>query len=228
MEKATPKVLTVNVGKLEPTAHSTTHVTGIHKRPVQGEVYVGAPGAEKGLSGLSGDHIGDPEHHGGDDQAVYAFQREDLDRWQEIKGREFSNGAFGENLTTEGIDVNAAMIGEQWRVGDEVVLEVTAPRIPCRTFRGVISEPKWIKEFTQDARPGTYFKVITPGVIKAGDTIEVIHRPPHDVTISTVFLATTTNRSLVSRLRDAEEYLPDKLVEYAATANVDKDPDDRS
>ena len=226
MEQVTPKVLTVNVGKLEPTAHSTTNVTGIHKRPSDGAIQVFA--AEDGKSGLAGDHIGDPENHGGDDQAVYAYQREDLDRWQEIKGREFPNGAFGENLTTEGIDVNAALIGERWRVGGEVVLEVTAPRIPCRTFRGVISEPKWIKEFTQDARPGTYFKVITPGAIKAGDAIEVIHRPSHDVSITTVFLATTTNRSLNSRLRDVEDQLPAKLVEYAATADVDKDPDDHS
>lgn len=224
MEKITPRVLTVNVGKLEPTAHSTTNVTGIHKRPMDGAIQVFA--AEDGKSGVAGDHIGDPENHGGDDQAVYAFQREDLDRWEQIKGREFPNGAFGENLTTEGIDVNAAVVGERWRIGNEVVLEVTAPRIPCRTFRGVISEPKWIKEFTQDARPGTYFKVITPGAIKAGDAIEVIHRPPHDVSITTVFLATTTNRSLVSRLRDADDYLPADLVEYAATAEVDKDPED--
>lgn len=224
MEKITPRVLTVNVGRLEHTKHSSTHVTGIHKRPVDGEVQISAAG--DGKSGVEGDRIGDPENHGGADQAVYAFQREDLDRWQQLKEREFPNGAFGENMTTQGIDVNAAVIGEQWRVGDEVVLEVTVPRIPCRTFRGVISEPMWIKEFTQDARPGTYFKVITPGSIKAGDTIEVIHRPPHDVTISMVFMATTTNRSLVSKLRDAAEYLPARLVEYAATAKVDKDPDD--
>lgn len=222
MKNTQARVLTVNIGKLEPTPHSSTSVTGIHKRPSEGEIRVFAAG--DGKSGVEGDFIGDPKNHGGADQAVYAYQREDLDRWEQIKDREFPNGAFGENLTTAGIDVNAAIIGEQWRVGDEVVLEVTAPRIPCRTFRGVISEPHWIKEFTQDARPGTYFKVITPGVIKAGDAIEVIHRPPHDVTISLVFRATTTDRSLVVKLREAVEYLPARLVEYAATAEVDKDP----
>lgn len=224
MQDQMPRVLTVNVGKLEPTEHSKMPVTGIHKRPVEGLVQVSAPGVTKGVSGLLGDSIGDPNHHGGDEQAVYAFQREDLDRWEQVKGREFPNGAFGENLTTVNIDVNAALIGERWKVGDGVVLEVTSPRIPCRTFRGVISEPRWIKEFTQDARPGTYFRVITPGSIKAGDAIEVIHRPPHDVTISTVFQATTTNRALVSKLRAAADYLPPDLVEYAATAVVDKDP----
>lgn len=226
MINLTPRVLSVNVGTSKPTAHSTTNVTGIHKRPVDGEVYISGPG--EGMSGVSGDFIGDPDNHGGDDQAVYAFQREDLDRWEGLKNREFPNGAFGENLTTAGIDVNAACIGERWQVGDEVILEVTAPRIPCRTFRGVISEPRWIKEFTQDARPGTYFRVITPGTIKAGDKIEVIHRPPHDVSISMVFMATTTNRSLVSKLQDAAEHLPARLVHYAATAEVDKDPEDAS
>lgn len=220
-----PTVLTVNLGKLEPTEHSKTNVTGIVKRPVEGGVYVSAPGPVKGFSGLAGDKIGDPNHHGGDDQAVYAYQREDLDRWEQIKVREFPNGAFGENLTTSGIDVNEALIGERWRIGDELELEVTGPRIPCRTFRGVISEPKWIKEFTQDARPGTYFRVITPGTIKAGDSIEVTYRPPHDVSISLVFRATTTDRSLVSNLRAAAEFLDPELVEYAATAVVDKDPE---
>lgn len=223
MDQVTPRVLTVNVGKLTPTAHSTTNVTGIHKQPVEDGVFISVPA--DGKSGVEGDKIGDPEHHGGDDQAVYAYQREDLDRWEQIKNREFPNGAFGENLTTAGIDVNAAIIGEHWRIGDEVILEVTAPRIPCRTFRGVMSEPRWIKEFTQDARPGTYFRVIRPGTIRAGDLIEVIHRPPHDVSISTVFMATTTNRSLVRNLQAAAEYLPSKLVEYAATAIVDKDPE---
>lgn len=221
MEQA--RVLTINIGHRAPNPHGKMESTGIHKRPVDDSVYVSAPGAAG--SGLSGDYIGDPRHHGGDDQAVYVFAREDLDRWEQIKGREFQNGAFGENLTTTGIDVNAALIGERWRIGDDLVLEVTSPRIPCTTFRGVISEPKWIKEFTADARPGTYFKVIEPGTISAGDPIEVVYRPPHDVTISLVFRATTTDRSLNTRLQAAAEYLPPDLVQYAATAVVDKDPE---
>lgn len=219
----TPTVLTVNVGKSEPTDHSTTWVTGIHKRPQEGAITVSVPG--DGKSGVGDDFIGDPDHHGGVDQAVYAFQREDLDRWEQIKNREFPNGAFGENLTTTGIDVNEALIGERWRIGNDVVLEVTSPRIPCRTFRGVIEEPRWIKEFTQDARPGTYFKVITPGVLRAGDAIEVIHRPTHDITVSLAFRATTTDRTLAPRLRDVADQLSEGLVDYAETAVVDKDPE---
>lgn len=218
-----PRVLTINIGRLEPTAHSSTHVTGINKRPMEGPVQVSALGPDKGVSGLAGDEIGDPRHHGGDQQAVYAFQREDLDRWERMKDRVFPNGAFGENLTTTGIDVNEALIGEQWRIGTEVELEVTGPRIPCRTFRGVISEPRWIKEFTQEARPGAYLKVIQPGMIQAGDAIEVIYRPPHDISVAIAFRATTTDRSLVAKLRAAADHLPPDLVQYAATAEVDTD-----
>lgn len=220
-----PRVLTVNVGKLQPNPHNKAPETGIHKRPVEEAVYVAA--AEDGKSGLTGDYIGDPKNHGGDDQAVYAFQREDLDRWEQEKQRTFPNGAFGENLTTVGIDINAALIGERWRVGAEVELEVTAPRIPCATFRGVISEPRWLREFTNDARPGTYFRVITPGYIKAGDAIQILSRPPHDISVSTVFKAKTTNRELVSNLQAAAEFLPPRLVEYVVSGGpVDKDHED--
>lgn len=220
-----PQVLTINVGQPEPNPHKRSGSTGIHKRAVGEPVRITAPQDAESGSGVEGDFIGDRKNHGGTGQAVYAFQREDLDRWGQIKQREFPNGAFGENLTTIGIDVNDALIGEQWRIGDELVLEITGPRIPCATFRGVMSEPKWIKEFTQEARPGTYFRVITPGTIAARDAIEVIHRPPHDVSVAVAFRAITTDRSLVARLRAAAEYLPADLVEYAATAAVDTDPE---
>lgn len=215
------RVLTVNVGQETPNPYKRSGTTGIHKRPVEGLVTINAPG--DGGSGVGDDYIGDSENHGGADQAVYAFQREDLDRWEQIKGREFPNGAFGENLTTEGIEANNAIIGEQWRIGDSVVLEITGPRIPCSTFRGVIGDPTWLKQFTQDARPGAYFRVIRAGQIAGGDPIEVIHRPPHDVTVRDAFLAITTDKSLVAKLRAAAEYLPPDLVEYASSAVPDTD-----
>lgn len=110
---------------------------GIDKRPVSVPVLVTAPGPMgDGSVGLAGDRVYDVDHHGGTDQAVYAYAREDLDSWESILGRPLVNGSFGENLTTAGIDVNEALIGERWKVGDEVVLEVTRPRIPCSTFQG--------------------------------------------------------------------------------------------
>jgi MOSC domain-containing protein YiiM len=129
------KLLSVNLAV--PRANRTKHlgITGIDKRPASDPVRVRAPGPKgTGLgSGLDGDQVFDI-HHGGDDQAVYAYAREDLDVWEAELGRTLPGGVFGENLTTAGVDVTGALIGERWRVGDEVELEVAVPRIPCGTF----------------------------------------------------------------------------------------------
>jgi MOSC domain-containing protein YiiM len=216
------KVDSVNLGRPRPNPHKEVGWTGIGKQPTDGPVEVRAPGPKStGLgSGLVGDFIGDGKHHGGDDQAVYAFQREDLDEWERQLGRELPNGFFGENLTTIGLDINNARIGERWRIGDEVVLQVTAPRIPCATFRGWMGEKGWAKIFTAASRPGAYLKVITPGAIRAGDPIEVIDRPDHDVTVSLLFKATTTERELLPQLLAAEAYLDQETIEMARQRKI--------
>jgi len=207
----------VNLGHRRPNPHKDTGWTGIGKQPTLEPVKVRAPGHRMtGLgSGLVGDFIGDGKHHGGDEQAVYAFQREDLNEWERRLGRELPNGFFGENLTTSGLEVNDACLGERWRVGHEVVLQVTSPRIPCSTFRGWMGEKGWAKTFTAAGRPGAYLSVITPGTIRAGDSIEVVHRPDHDVTISMAFRATTTERALLPRLLDAGDDLDPGLRRVA-------------
>jgi MOSC domain-containing protein YiiM len=204
---------TVNLGRPRPNPRKEVGLTGIGKQPTEGPVEVRAPGPKTtGLgSGLVGDFIGDGRNHGGDGQAVYAFQREDLDEWARRLGRELPNGFFGENLTTVGLEVNDAQLGERWRVGREVVLRVTTPRIPCSTFRGWIGEKGWARIFTAAGRPGAYLSVITPGTISAGDPIEVVHRPNHDVTISLAFRATTTERALLPRLLAAGDDLDPAL-----------------
>jgi MOSC domain-containing protein YiiM len=204
---------TVNLGHPSPNPQKEVGWTGIGKQPTEGPVKVRAPGPKTtGLgSGLVGDFIGDGKHHGGDGQAVYAFQREDLDEWERRLGRELPNGFFGENLTTVGLEVNDARVGERWRVGREVVLQVTTPRIPCSTFRGWIGEKGWARIFTAAGRPGTYLSVVTPGTIRAGDPIEVVHRPDHNVTISMAFRATTTERALLPRLLEAGDDLDPAL-----------------
>ncbi|MFD0888693.1 MOSC domain-containing protein, partial [Streptosporangium algeriense] len=158
-------------------------------------------------SGVAGDVIGDLRDHGGDDQAVYAYAREDLDLWEPELGRELRNGVFGENLTTSGLDVNGALIGERWRIGADLVLEVTSARIPCRTFAGWLAEKGWVRRFTQAARPGAYLRVIEPGRIEAGDRIEVVLRPGHDVTVEVLFRALTTQAELLPRTLAAGEAL---------------------
>ncbi|MFD9910516.1 MOSC domain-containing protein [Streptomyces sp. NPDC059063] len=204
------KLLSVNVGrpKSVPYTSAPGGRTGIDKQPTDGPVRVAAPGPKgTGGSGLAGDTICDLRNHGGNDQAVYAFAREDLDEWGRRLGRALPNGVFGENLTTTGVDVNGAKIGERWRVGADLLLEVTSSRIPCRTFQGHLDQQGWIREFTQAVLPGAYLRVLEPGEIQAGDAVEIVHRPDHDVTVALQFRASTLERELLPSLLAAGDAL---------------------
>jgi MOSC domain-containing protein YiiM len=199
------KLLSVNVGRPRPNPWKGLGATGIDKQPVNGPVAVSAPGPKgTGEVGLLGDRVYDVKHHGGVDQAVYAYAREDLDDWEPELGWRLQNGVFGENLTTLGLDVSGALIGERWRIGSDVVLEVSCARIPCATFQGWVQRDGWIKRFTQAARPGAYLRVIEPGDIRAADPVEIMHRPDHDVTVALVFRAMTLEPGLLPRLLVAE------------------------
>lgn len=144
------RLISVNVGKPQPNPWKPVKLTGIDKRPVDGPVTVTAPGPKgTGAVALAGDRVYDVKSHGGPDQAVYAYAREDLDTWAPALDTPLRNGMFGENLTTEGLDVNGALIGERWRCGQDVILEVCCPRIPCGTFQGWLARAGWIKRFTK-------------------------------------------------------------------------------
>ncbi|MGW7441490.1 MOSC domain-containing protein [Streptomyces sp. NPDC054849] len=196
-------LISVNVGRATAVDYTDADsgLTGIGKRPVPGPVRVSAPGPrDTGLgSGLEGDAIGNRRYHGGDHQAVYAYAREDLDLWERELGRELPGGIFGENFTTSGIDLNTARLGDRWRVGADLLLEVASARIPCRTFQGVLGESGWVKRFTREARPGAYLRVIEEGSVSPGDPVEIVHRPDHDVTVQLWFRAFTTERTLLPR-----------------------------
>ncbi|MGY0069257.1 MOSC domain-containing protein [Streptomyces sp. QTS137] len=210
------KLLSVNLGrpKAVPYTDHPQGVTGIDKQPVDTPVRVAAPGPKGfGASGLAGDSVCETRHHGGDDQAVYAMAREDLDEWEGVLGRTLPNGSFGENLTTEGIDLSGARIGERWAIGSEVVLEVTSGRIPCRTFQGHLGERGWVKRFTRRGAPGAYLRVIRPGEIRTGDAIRIVHRPDHEVTVALQFRAATTEQTLLPLLLAAGDALhPEALA----------------
>jgi MOSC domain-containing protein YiiM len=209
------RLVSVNVAKPRPNLWQAAELTGIDKHPVSGSVMVTAPASEgTGAVGLAGDRVFEVDFHGGRDMAVYAYAREDLDFWEGELGTPLRSGVFGENLTTAGIDVNGALIGERWRIGQDVVLEVCQPRIPCRTFQGWLAQEGWVKRFTAAARPGTYLRVIEPGRIQAGDPIAVQHRPGHDVTVALTFRALTTESELLPRL-PAVGALPGEIKDLA-------------
>lgn len=191
-----PQVLSVNIGRSRDLSE-IGETTAIDKRPVAGPVQVGE-------LGIRGDEVGDTRDHGGIYQAVYAFAREDLDLWSERLGEALRPGLFGENLTTSGIDVNEALMGETWRIGT-VLLEVVSVRIPCATFQKWLAlhgldGTAWVRRFATEGRPGPYLRVLEPGELAAGDSVVVEHRPDHDVTVSTMFRALTTQRALLARL----------------------------
>lgn len=201
-------VLSVNVARprVNPDPRAQSPLTGIDKQPVEDAVLVRPPGhAQHDASGLIGDIIGNPKLHGGPDQAVYAYAREDLDAWESQLGVALDNGMFGENLTTVGVDLTQTRIGERWRIGTgTLLLEVSAPRTPCRTFASFLDRPHWIKIFTEAGVPGAYFRVLSSGEVRAGDGITIEYRPDHDVTIELAFNARMKDPGLAPMLLRAD------------------------
>ncbi|MGI5470659.1 MOSC domain-containing protein [Streptomyces sp. CA-132043] len=212
------EILSVNVGVAKAVEYTDapSGTTGIDKRPVSGPVRVAAPGpAGVGASGVAGDAVCDLRFHGGDDRAVYAFAREELDDWEQELGRPLVDGAFGENLTTVGMNLRDALVGERWRIGDEVVLEVTGGRIPCRTFAGWLGEKGWLRRFTLAGSPGAMLRVVRPGEFRAGDAVEVVDRPEHDVTVGRLFRAVTTERRTLPDMLAAAPWMEREQLEIA-------------
>lgn len=188
-----PHVTHVNVATPRPKMVGNRLVeTAIDKHPVDGRV-------EVDMEGFVSDQVGDTRHHGGNEQALYAFAGEDYDHWERELGRELRPGLFGENLTTRGIDVDAALIGERWRIGT-VTVEVSGPRIPCATFGAQVGEKGWPRRFGALDRTGAYLRVLEVGAVAAGDRIEVIDRPDHDVTVSDAHRIHRRDRDEAARL----------------------------
>ena len=192
----TPRLLSVNVAADLHHGEAWTgrqRRSGIDKRPVDGPRLLAGDAVE-------GDAVINTVHHGGPWQAVYAYAREDADFWEQQLGEEIPNGRFGENLTTAGLDLTAALIGERWRVG-ESVLQVTLPRIPCRTFAAFWDRADLITTFTDARRPGAYLRIVEEGWVRAGDPVEVIDRPETAASIGQAFACKTGDRTHLDLLR---------------------------
>ena len=164
------RVVSVNVGRPRELRVSDRVVrTSIWKDPVAGRIAV------RGVN-VAGDDQSDRRVHGGDNKAVYAYAQEDLGWWAARLGQALAAGTFGENLTTTGVDVTGARVGERWRIGS-VVLEVTQPRLPCFKLQARMDRPGFIEEFVDGGRPGAYLRIVEEGELGAGDAITVLSRP---------------------------------------------------
>jgi len=167
--------------------------TAIDKRPIAG------PGFAQ-VDGLLGDEQVDRRHHGGPDQALYAYAQEDAEHWAAVLDRPVPSGALGENLRTLGLDVSGARIGEVWRLG-ACTVQVTAPRTPCRVFAAFWDVADLVPRFLAAGRPGAYLRVLEPGPIQAGDAIELLVRPDGDLTVADVARIRTRDHAEAARLR---------------------------
>src|SRR5262245_38419433 len=187
------RVLSVNVGLPREFEYNGRPArSAIWKSPVAGRV------AARGVN-LAGDDQADRRAHGGPDKAVYAYAVEDLRWWAQEIGRPLEYGELGENLTTEAIEVNGAVVGERWRIGT-TVLEVSEPRVPCWRLGVRMNDKRFPARFTEALRPGAYLRIVVEGDVGAGDEIQVIERPDHDLTIRDVLSIYAYDRQAVGSL----------------------------
>jgi MOSC domain-containing protein YiiM len=193
------RLVSVNVGRPRPIGvrRGRPVMSSIVKTPVEGRVRVAGVNVE-------GDGQADRRVHGGPDKAVYAYAAEDTAWWESGLGRPLGDAAFGENLTTEGVDVSGAVVGERWRIGT-AELEVCQPRQPCFKLGMKLEDPRMLKRFVQAERPGAYLRIVTEGEIGAGDAVEVVSRPDHGVSVAYVARALLLDESLLARAAVAPE-----------------------
>jgi MOSC domain-containing protein YiiM len=202
-----PRLVSVNVGRARQISvrRGRPLMSAIGKTRVEGRVRV------EGVN-VAGDEQADRRVHGGPDKAVYAYASEDAAFWEAELGRTLGPGAFGENLTTEGLDVSGAVIGERWRVGT-VELEVAQPRLPCAKLGIRLADPRMVRRFGEARRPGAYLRIVRAGELGAGDAIEIVSRPSHGVTVRDVSAAILLDESLLAQAAAAPE-LPARLAEW--------------
>jgi MOSC domain-containing protein YiiM len=192
------RVLAVSVGRpreFDYRGHPAR--SAIWKSPVAGRVVA------RGVN-LDGDDQADRQAHGGPDKALYAYAVEDARWWEPREGRSFGYADFGENLTTEGIEVNDALVGEHWKIGTGV-FEISEPRVPCWRLGVRMNDPKFVGRFTEALRPGAYMRIVSAGDVGAGDAIEVVSKPDHDLSVRDVFRIYTRDRDECARVLEVPQ-----------------------
>jgi MOSC domain-containing protein YiiM len=204
------RVVSVNVGRpREFTLKGKRHTSAIWKEPVEGRLAV------RGVN-IEGDDQANRKAHGGPDKAIYAYALEDYAWWSGELGTDIAPGTFGDNLTLEGLDLNGALVGERWRVGNSV-LEVAQPRTPCYKLATRMDDPAFARRFSAAARWGTYLRIVEEGDVAAGDPVAVLSRPDHSVTVGLIGQIYEEDHSRASELLAAPQ-LPDIWRSWALNA----------
>jgi len=204
------RVVSVNVGTpREFTLNGKTHTSAIWKEPVEGRLAV------RGVN-VKGDDQADRKNHGGPDKAIYAYALEDYDWWSTELGRSITPGTFGENLTLTGLEVNQALVGERWRVG-HTVLEVAQPRLPCYKLANRMGDRAFARRFATASRWGAYLRIVEEGDVAAGDSVVVLSRPDHSVTIDLIGRIYEDDHSRASEMLAAPQ-LPESWRSWVLNA----------
>lgn len=209
------ELVSVNVGRGRQIAVSRRGrpvISAIGKSTVAGRVAV------RGVN-LAGDEQADGRVHGGPDKAIYAYASEDTAWWGTVLGSELRPGAFGENLTTIGVDVSGAVIGERWQIGS-TELEVCQPRQPCYKLGIAFGDPQMVRRFAHAGRPGAYLRIIQEGELGAGDEVEILGRPDHGITIATVARAVISDEGALAIAATAPALPPDLAAWMRERAGV--------
>lgn len=184
--------------------------TSIWKQPVEGRVAV------RGVN-VEGDDQADRRVHGGPDKAVYAYSLEETRQWEAELGREIGPGGFGENFTISGLEVSGARAGEQWAIGS-ALFQVVEPRVPCFKLNLRMGDSRFGKRFLAAGRPGAYLRIVEEGEVGAGDAVEVVRRPDHDVTMRLMMHAALVDTARLPELlaADLTEEWRDYVEEHTA------------
>lgn len=212
------ELMSVNVGRGRQIAISRRGrpvISAIGKSAVAGRLAV------RGVN-LAGDEQADRRVHGGPDKAIYAYASEDTAWWASVLGHELRPGAFGENLTTLGVEVSGAVIGERWRIGSSE-LEVCQPRQPCYKLGIAFDDPGMVRRFAQAGRPGAYLRIVQEGELGAGDEVEIIWRPDHGITIASVSRAIISGEGAPAIAAGASALPPDLAAWMRERAGITAD-----
>lgn len=207
------RIESVNVARMRLIqVGGQTVKTGIYKHPVSGRV-------ELRDNQIGEDRQGDYSVHGGPDKAVYAYATEDYRWWEAELGRDTEPALFGENLTTSGLDLTAAEVGQRWRAGT-ALLEVSEPRFPCSKLGYKMGDPAFVKRFAKALRPGAYLRIVEEGELGAGDEVELLPAPGHGVTLELFARAVLEDHGLAARLLEAPA-VSERWREWARSRLID-------